>query len=162
MSNISYIFFSQSKSPFSQWHPCVFKVNDQTYFTAEQYMMHQKAILFGDQEAARLIMSTKDPRKHKSLGRKVKGFNEDVWDANRIRIVYEGNYAKFTQNPRLLKALMETVNKTLVEASPWDSVWGIGLDADDPRSLDPATWKGENLLGFTLTKLCNDLLTKKS
>ena len=136
--------------PFSQWHKCAFVVNGVSYNCAEQFMMAQKAILFGDSDTLKEIMDTDNPKTQKSLGRKVKDFDPLRWDRLKLSVVYIGNYAKFTQNPSLKVALMSTGEKTMVEASPYDKVWGIGLDASSPDALDRNTWHGENYLGRAL------------
>jgi ribA/ribD-fused uncharacterized protein len=128
---------------------------------AEQYMMHGKAVLFGDAEMAARILEAKTPKEHKALGREVRGFDGARWESERERIVYEGNHAKFTQNPELLKALLATAGTELVEASPLDRIWGVGLSAEDPRIQDPAAWRGLNLLGKVLTRLREDLLVTR-
>ncbi len=120
--------------------------------------MHGKAMLFGDTAIAAQILAAEHPRDHKALGRKVAGFDPAVWERERERIVYAGNRAKFTQDQALLDTLIATKGTTLVEASPFDKIWGIGLAADDPRAQDPAQWRGLNLLGIVLTKLRDDLL----
>jgi ribA/ribD-fused uncharacterized protein len=153
-----FTFFWQQESPFSQWHPSQFVVEGQRFMCAEQYMMHGKALLFGDLEVAMRILATSCPKGHKSLGRKVRGFDEQLWRRERERIVYEGNHAKFTQNAELLAALLATAGTELVEASPLDRIWGVGLAAEDPRIQDPAQWRGQNLLGKVLTRLREDLL----
>lgn len=149
-----YTFFYSG--PFSQWHRCRFTVDGVEYCSAEQYMMHQKALLFGDGEIAEQIMQATHPRVQKALGRKVRNFDADRWTAVCRDIVYRGNYAKFSQNEDKKAALLATTG-TLVEASPYDRIWGIGLGADDPRRLDPKTWKGTNWLGEVLTKVRDDL-----
>lgn len=157
-----FTFFWRQESPFSQWHPCGFVVGGARFTCAEQYMMHGKAVLFGDEEMAARILEAKTPKEHKALGRKVRGFDGARWERERERIVYEGNQAKFTQNPELLKALLATAGTELVEASPLDRIWGVGLSAEDPRIQDPATWRGLNLLGKVLTRLREDLLVTRS
>lgn len=134
----------------SQWYPCKFKVDDITYTSAEQYMMAEKAKLFKDEEIRTEILNTSDPRKCKSLGRKVKHFDKDVWNKNKIRIVNKGNKEKFMQNDALKQFLISTGDKVLVEASPTDRIWGIGLGKNNPDALDPTKWRGKNLLGFAL------------
>ena len=148
-----YCFFWRSESPFSQWHPSEFEVNGVSYVTAEQYMMHHKALLFGDDEVAAKILATDSPKAQKALGRKVRNFDNATWVSNRERIVYEGSRAKFTQSAALRKALLATGDAELVEASPLDKIWGIGLAAEDPRARDPTQWQGLNLLGKVLTRL---------
>jgi ribA/ribD-fused uncharacterized protein len=148
--------------PFSQWHPSQFEVGGEVFVTAEQFMMAGKARLFGDEAMRERIMATKSPRTQKQLGRKVAGYQDDVWPAAAKKIVYDGNHAKFTQNPDLLETLLATAGTTLVEASPYDRRWGIGLREDDPRALDRATWRGTNWLGEVLTRLRDDLLKEKA
>jgi ribA/ribD-fused uncharacterized protein len=145
--------------PFSQWHPCTFIEDTQAYNCAEQYMMAKKALLFADLATHNQIMLSLTPHHQKALGRTVKGFDKAIWDRVARAIVYQGNYHKFSQNPDLMAALTATSGTTVVEASPVDRIWGIGLAADNPLCMDRATWKGLNWLGEALTNLRNDLLT---
>lgn len=156
-----YTFFFTEAAPFSQWYACEFVAEGLRFNCAEQYMMWGKARLFGDEEVAKEIMEAKHPREHKALGRKVKGYDEQKWREHRERIVKDGNRAKFTQNAELLALLEGTVGTELVEASPYDKIWGIGLAESDPRAHDPAKWKGQNLLGKVLTELREELLAAK-
>lgn len=144
--------------PFSQWHPSFFKIGGITYNCAEQYMMAEKARLFRDGKNLVKIMSTSNPKDQKRYGRQVQNFNEIKWNSVARNIVYRGNYAKFTQNPELKKKLIETAGTTLVEASPYDTIWGIGLAKEDPRTKNRSEWLGTNWLGKTLTKLRNDII----
>ena len=134
----------------SQWYPCQFEVEGVTYTSAEQYMMAEKAKLFGDEEIRTEILSTSDPRTCKALGRKVKNFDKAVWDKEKEHIVRKGNTKKFLQNSALRNFLLSTGDKVLVEASPTDRVWGIGMGKNNPDALDPQKWRGQNLLGFAL------------
>ena len=143
------------KGPFSQWEPIGFTVDGVYYKRAEHYMMAEKAKLFNDQASWENIIKTDHPRDAQDFGRKVKGFNQKVWDLEKYGIVYDGNYYKFTQNPIYKQILTDTGDKILVEASPVDVVWGIGLAEDHPDSSDPHKWLGENMLGFALTNLRN-------
>ena len=152
-----YTFFWRSDSPFSQWYPSRFKLDGRTFRHAEQYMMFGKAILFGDREIAEQIMRAKSPKEQKALGRKVRKFDEKRWKAQRENIVYRGNHAKFTQSQDLYDALMATGKTELVEASPVDRIWGVGLAEDNPRILQRSHWRGLNLLGKILTRLRDDL-----
>lgn len=154
-----FTFFWQG--PFSQWHRCSFSLDGVTYNCAEQFMMHQKAVLFGDTEIAAAILNAADPKAQKALGRRVSGFDETHWNEVARRIVYVGNRAKFTQNDALKAKILATSGTTLVEASPYDAVWGIGLSATDPRAQSRNTWKGKNWLGEVLTAL-RDRLHEKS
>jgi ribA/ribD-fused uncharacterized protein len=153
-----FTFFWRPDSPFSQWHACTFVVDGATFACAEQFMMHGKARLFGDDEIAAQILETLDPRTHKALGRKVRGFDDRAWKAAREDIVYAGNRAKFTQNPALLATLLATAGTELVEASPMDRIWGIGMASSNPAAVDRTKWKGQNLLGRILTRLRDDLV----
>jgi len=156
-----FTFFFTEANPFSQWYRCTFTVGENTFNCAEQYMMHGKALLFADRETAAKILAADHPRQHKALGRKVKPFDDATWKRERAAIVRAGNHAKFTQNAELLDQLLATKGTTLVEASPYDKIWGIGLAATDPRAQDPAQWKGQNLLGKILTELRDQLLAER-
>lgn len=158
MTSERFTFFFTEASPFSQWYRCRFEDRGHTFNCAEQFMMHGKAVLFGDSEVAAEILAAGHPRVHKALGRKVRGFDNNVWLAERERIVMAGNRAKFTQDAALKAALLATRGNTLVEASPFDKIWGVGLGADNPRIQTRAHWRGKNLLGVILTKLRDELL----
>lgn len=150
-----FVFFwrpEEANGLFGQWWPSKFMVDGKEYVTAEQYMMAGKARLFGDNDVELQIIKTTDPKKQKALGRKVQNFDEQAWKSNCVRIVTEGNLAKFTQDADLKKSLLETGKKTLVEASPLDKIWGIGMDSKNQSATKPAEWKGTNLLGVALMK----------
>lgn len=136
----------------SQWWACRFVVDGVTYSSTEQWMMAGKARLFGDAEALAEILSETDPAKVKKLGRTVRGFDEARWEEARSELVTRGNVEKFSQDPKLRGFLLNTGDAILVEASPYDTVWGIGLRAEDARAKDPTTWQGLNLLGFALMR----------
>lgn len=160
--NLSFEFFFRSRSPFSQWYISQFKVDGIKYWCMEQYMMAEKARLFKDSESLNKILSeTKSQKNIKALGRRVKNFDDKVWNKNKLDIVYKGNKAKFSQNKELYNILISTGDKILVEANPWDRIWGIGMSCDDANATDPRRWKGENLLGFTLMKVRLDLLNSR-
>ena len=122
----------------------------QTYTTAEQYMMAEKAKLFGDEEIRQQILRERDPMTCKRLGRKVRDFEKEVWDARCGDIVVAGNIAKFSQNPEMKAFLMATGNAILAEGAPRDRIWGIGMGKNNPLAQNPSNWKGKNLLGFAL------------
>lgn len=134
----------------SQWFQSKFTVDAQEFTTAEQYMMYRKALLFNDSGVAAKILDTKSPRTVKSLGRQVQGFRESVWKDHREQIVYDGNYAKFSQSEMLKKLLLDTGESILAEASPYDMIWGIGLDPKHKNAKNPVAWPGKNLLGNAL------------
>ena len=112
---------------YSQWYPSSFTIDGNQFVTCEQYMMYEKAILFGDKEIADKILLTELPNEQKALGKLVKGFDRTLWDQHCFSIVYQGNLAKFTQNPELKEELIATGDRVLVEASPYDFIWGIKL-----------------------------------
>jgi ribA/ribD-fused uncharacterized protein len=149
----AFTFSFAAKSPFSQWFPCSFVDGEHDFCCMEQYMMHGKALLFGDTVIAAEMLATVDPKTHKALGRKVTPFDDKVWRAHREVIVMRGNHAKFSQNAELRAQLLATAGTTLVEASPFDRIWGIGLGATNPLAQQRSTWRGQNLLGQILTKL---------
>ena len=134
----------------SQWWPSPFVVDGVRYATAEHYMMVGKARLFGDEATASRMLAAPSPGAVKALGRQIPGFDQAAWDKHRFEIVVAGNVAKFGHNPDLGDYLRRTGSRILVEASPMDRVWGIGLTATDPRVSDPEQWRGLNLLGFAL------------
>jgi ribA/ribD-fused uncharacterized protein len=141
------------KHVLSQWWPAAFSIDNHRYSTAEHYMMAQKAKLFGDKQAFAAIIASQSPSDAKDLGRKVRDFDESIWSNHRFDIAVRGNTAKFHQNTELRDWLLGTGTQVLVEASPTDKIWGIGLAADDKRAQDPRTWQGLNLLGFALMKV---------
>ena len=143
---------------FSQWYDSRFFLDGVSFATAEHYMMHHKALLFGDDETAQRVLKANTPGEAKALGRSVRGFDEAVWVRQRLEIVVAGNVAKFSQSNRLRSFLLSTHDRVLVEASPVDRIWGIGLEANHPDAGNPAKWPGENLLGFALMEVRKKLL----
>ena len=162
---VDYLFFWGHQKPksgiasscFSQWYDSPFVVDNQTYPTAEHYMMAGKAELFGDQASKEQILAAATPGDAKKLGRHVQGFNDERWLAYRFDIVVAANLAKFSQHADLKAFLLSTGDRILVEASPVDPIWGIGLAADDPLAMNPYTWRGLNLLGFALMSVRDQL-----
>lgn len=137
---------------FSQWWPCRFQVRGVEYRSAEQFMMAGKARLFGDDATLARILAEPDPAKVKRLGRAVRGFEEERWRAHRFELVSYGSVEKFRQDEVLRATLEATAEAILVEASPSDRIWGVGLSRQSPAVADPAKWRGLNLLGFALTR----------
>lgn len=163
---IKYLFFwghqpskdgSITKTCLSQWWKSDFTVNTDTYCCMEQYMMAEKARLFNDKEILEKIMKSNHPKQIKDLGRQVKNFNEDLWSKRRYAIIRNGNYGKFIQNDDLRQFLIKAKEQVMVEASPYDKVWGIGMSADDKSIENPLSWKGSNLLGFALMEVRDEL-----
>ncbi len=164
---LDYIFFwghhmkpgKITKACFSQWFPVNFTIDGTTYSSAEQYMMAEKARVFDDADTWQLILASEDPREIKALGRLVKNFDEDKWSQVAPDIVVKGNLHKFVQNPELRSFLIATHGKVLVEASPYDKIWGIGMQASEAGISNPNNWCGTNLLGFALMEV-RDILSK--
>lgn len=194
-----FTFFWKTHSPFSQWHPSIFELNNHRFTSAEQFMMFCKASLFKDSEIAKKIMDMNNEviilrdtsgneigrkdsvlkkysegqvtqkdilndkellkewnaaqKKIKDSGREVKNYNEKIWSEKRINYVARGSYEKFSQNKDIKDILMATGNSIMVEASPYDKIWGIGMGKDDLRAKIPSKWLGLNLLGKVLTNL---------
>ena len=141
----------------SNWYASEFMIEGKTFSSMEQFMMHQKALLFNDQQVAKQIMETNDPSIIKALGRQVAGYNEIDWNGIRQIVVYEGLIAKFSQNESLKNKLLTTKDALLVECSISDKIWGNGLSITDPDRLSKEKWKGQNLLGYTLMKVRDKL-----
>ena len=141
------------KGCLSQWYPSSFFSIATNYCCMEQYMMSHKAKLFGDDEIKQQILFCQDPKKIKALGQKVQNFDEAIWGKAKYSIVLNGNYLKFSQNPKLKDFLLKTGNEILVEASPYDSVWGIKMSESNQDAQNPLKWRGQNLLGFALMEV---------
>ena len=137
----------QNDGYLSNWYPSPFTVDGKHFVNSEHYFMWKKVMLF-EPELEQLILSTKDPKEMKSIGQKVKNYNNSEWSAVRYEIMKEALFHKFSQNPKLLNNLMWTGNSGIIEASPSDRVWGIGITAVEALMDKP--WKGQNLLGKAL------------
>ena len=135
-----------------QWWPSRFTIGGVEYRGAEQWMMAEKARMFGDGKMLEAILATDSPKAMKAFGRAVRGFQKDVWEARCYGLVLEGNLAKFSQDAGLREYLLSTGRRVLVEASPLDRIWGIGMGKNNPDAGDPMKWRGRNLLGFALTE----------
>ena len=144
---------SVDKSCFSQWFPAPFSVDGHEYATAEHCMMAQKALLFGDDDVFAQVLQAATPKQAKDLGRQVRGYQEDIWQAQRFAIVKAANLAKFSQHSQLQSFLLASGDLVLVEASPVDHIWSIGLAADHAHAREPNKWQGLNLLGFALMQV---------
>jgi ribA/ribD-fused uncharacterized protein len=161
---LKYVFFwghQPSKSGitascFSQWYGAPFVVDGQRYPTAEHFMMAEKAAIFGDQATRELVLQAPNPGAAKALGRQVRGFDEATWLEHRFTIVTRASEAKFAQNAELGLFLKQTGSRVLVEASPVDRIWGVGLAQDDEKVSNPNLWRGLNLLGFALMHVRDD------
>jgi ribA/ribD-fused uncharacterized protein len=147
------------KGPLSQWYGAYedqdggFVYDTIKYNCAEQWMMARKAYIFNDFDMMSDILKEKNPKNQKALGRKVVGYKQEVWDKVKKKIVFMGNVLKFSQNPSLYIFLNKTKGLTLVEAAPWDKVWGCGTGPEDERTFNEEQWQGENLLGKMIMKV---------
>ena len=155
MKNDKYFFFWKHR--LSQWHIVNFNVDNYIYNCCEQFMMHRKALLMGDTFAAEIILGEKNPAQHQTLGRQIQNFNQELWDSYKYNIVLQGNRARFHQSPQCRELLLATGDKLIVEASPYDKVWGIGKGASDPDIMDETKWNGQNLLGKVLTQVREEI-----
>ncbi|GAB3735982.1 NADAR family protein [Hymenobacter agri] len=161
-ARVKYLFFwgnqpskdgTITKSCLSQWWLADFVVAGLTYRSTEHWMMAEKARLFDDEAALRQILMARSPAEAKKLGREIQHFEPEMWEARKVDIVVAGNLHKFSQHPELQKFLLSTGDRVLVEASPVDTIWGIGLAADSPAAATPEQWLGPNLLGFALMEV---------
>lgn len=164
--NLEYIYFwghrkgdKINQSCMSQWFEMPFDVNGIRYNTAEHWMMAEKALIFEDHKIHQQILNCSTAKEAKSLGRKVKLFNPDTWEEYRYDVVKRGNFHKFTQNKELAEYLKSTGDKILVETSPYDDIWGIGMSVNDPGIDNLYVWNGLNLLGFALMEV-RDILNE--
>ncbi|WP_394846318.1 NADAR family protein [Pendulispora brunnea] len=144
----------------SQWFPADFSVDGVDYPTAEHFMMMEKARLFKDDIACERLLHAGPPAIAKEIGRSVRNYDDDAWASARVDAVVRGNLAKFGQNSDLARFLLGTQKRVLVEASPRDRIWGIGLGKDNPAARDPRRWRGQNLLGFALMDVRERLAEK--
>ena len=163
--DLKYVFFwghqpgknGITASCFSQWYGAPFVVDGRRYATAEHFMMAEKAALFGDESTRELVLQAPNPGAAKALGRQVRGFDEAIWLEHRFAIVTRASEAKFAQNADLGLFLKQTGSRVIVEASPVDAIWGIGLAMDDEGAGNPNLWRGLNLLGFALMQVRDDM-----
>lgn len=149
------------ESCLGQWWESRFEADGVEYTYAEQYMMAEKARMFGDEAMLEKIMGAVYPKEMKAYGRAVQGFDKETWDKACYAVVKRGNAAKFSQDLALWAFLKGTKGRILVEASPRDRIWGIGMGRSAPDATDPLKWRGTNLLGFALTEVRDELLKKE-
>lgn len=159
-NNPEYLFFYKTAHPFSNFHPSKFVVQGQLFHWAEQYIMYRKALEFGDHASAKRILEAKTPAECKTLGRRVKGFDEERWAEVREQVAFDAVWHKFASHRKLREFLLNTAEQVLVEASPSDRIWGIGYAEQD--ALDYRFQWGENLLGKTLMLVREKLRLQQS
>lgn len=148
-----FVFFWETADIYSNWHPSKFEMQGNQFVNSEQAMMYEKAKLMGDLNIMEKVLQTKNPKDIKALGRQVTPWNEDLWQKHRLEIVTKVCLAKFRTNPDMAQKLKNTGGKIIVEASPYDKVWGIGMKDNEEGVENPANWKGLNLLGEALMKV---------
>jgi len=161
-NNMKFVFFwghqplkngNIGKSCFSQWYEQSFEQEGIVYPTAEHWMMAEKARLFNDNEVLTKIIESPSAPEVKKFGRQIKSFEKSTWDEHKFEIVKKGNLLKFEQNKDLKTFLLNTNDRIIVEASPYDNIWGIGMSVNDENVNNPSNWKGENLLGYALMEV---------
>ena len=135
---------------FSNWYPSKFVADGICFTSMEQFMMYRKAVWFQDHEIAEQILATEDAARIKELGRMVAGYEDSIWSGIRQMVVYEGLIEKFSQNSELCEQLLSTGDAILAECAVIDRIWGIGVAMDVPKRLDPSKWREQNLLGYAL------------
>ena len=158
----THVYFYGGDTVFSNWHsrPNMIKaIGGHTFNNSEQAFMWTKAKFFKDDEIADKILHEPDPRENKKLGRLVKNYNDIEWNKRRVAAMLSVNILKYMQNPDYMQELLKTGDRILVEASPYDTIWGVGLHYTDPLILDEKNWRGENLLGRVLMDIRRDYLS---
>ncbi len=151
----THVYFYGGPAIYSNWYgnpeiPDQFKHRGHWFSNTEQAFMWEKAMTFGDEQMAEEILDTPNPKDVKALGRKIKNFDSAKWDACSLAIMTSVNLSKYSQNEAFKKELLETGDRILVEASPYDKIWGVGLHYTDDKILDEKNWQGKNLLGIAL------------
>lgn len=153
----------------SNWYPCVFNAEyegkEYTFYNSEQYFMFVKAKTFGDEEnALKILLEGKNPKKAKTYGRMVKNYDDEKWNEIRYKVMVDANMAKYSQNDELKELLLnpELEGKHYVESSPVDRIWGVGLSEDNPLVDDESNWNGQNLLGKALDEVRDKLMNVKN
>ena len=141
----------------SNWYLSPFASDGLHFSSMEQYMMHRKALCFQDADAAQEILSTDSVGKIKALGRAVRNYDDLIWNGLRQIAVYQGLLEKFRQNEDLRAALLGTGDAVLAECAVRDRIWGIGLSMKDERRFQMEAWRGQNLLGFALMMVRENL-----
>jgi ribA/ribD-fused uncharacterized protein len=139
------VYFYGRSSPFSKHHVSPFVVKGEKYACVEQFIVAEKARLFGDDDILALVMKEKTPAGLQHLEREIRDYDHEVWKKKRFGVACRGLIAKFGQDQELFAKLMETGDKHVAEANPWDRVWGVGLGAVRASRGEP--WRGKNLLG---------------
>lgn len=148
----THVYFYQG--PFSNWDRCIIEhpVDKVKFPTSEHAFMYQKAFFFKDEAAMQAVLdpANRHPKVVKAIGRRVKNYDDAAWENARFSFMVQVNLWKFQQSDDHRAALRKTGDRILVEASPYDTIWGVGLAEDDLDIQDQLKWKGRNLLGQSL------------
>uniref|UniRef100_A0A914HJL4 NADAR domain-containing protein n=1 Tax=Globodera rostochiensis TaxID=31243 RepID=A0A914HJL4_GLORO len=167
----AFLCFFTKVYAFSNHHPAVFRIEDSLFCCSEQYYMWRKTKHFGFDRAAEEIMEMQHAGTIKRLGtadtlrerRRIgmepnsREFDHDEWREVKEEIMLTALRAKFTQNAKMLRMLVDTCDAVLVEASPTDTYWGVGRAIDSEEIEDPQKWRGTNRLGILLQRLRMEL-----
>lgn len=151
----THVFFWKNKTPFSNFYHKPFTYKGYPLLFSEQGFMLEKAQLFDPSMIDKIVHATR-PDEAKQYGREIKNYKDKVWANRRYDAMVKVLTAKF-QDPELKAILLRTGDRILVEASPYDRIWGVGLAENDPRILDERNWRGQNLLGKALMQVRDQL-----
>ena len=151
----THVYFYGGPAIYSNWYsnpenPRQFLRKNHWFANTEQAFMYEKALIFDDYEMAEKILLTPNPKEVKALGRQIKNFDAEIWSDVARGVMTSVNLDKYCQNPLFEKELLKTGNRILVEASPYDKIWGVGLHYTDDAILDEKNWVGKNWLGKAL------------
>lgn len=151
----THVFFYSGRQAFSNWHhsPDQLIMRGLSFDHSEGAFMAMKAWFFMDLDAVAACHAEKDPCAVKAIGRTIRGYDDAAWSLVRLGFMAYVNLLKYRQNPEMAAELLGTGDRTLVEASPVDQVWGVGLAEDDPLIQSPSNWRGTNLLGVALMQV---------
>ena len=150
------VFFHKPSEPYgflSNWYSSPFDLDGVHFSSAEQFIMYQKCMIFGDEESAYRVLGTKDTKEQQYIGRTAKGYVSKIWAGVRQVVALRALMAKFEQNEDLKQKLLETGDAILVECARTDKIWACGIRLDDDKRFDAANWDGENILGFALMEV---------
>jgi ribA/ribD-fused uncharacterized protein len=167
MTEETYICFwkpNETNGYLGNWYNSPFTIDNIQFINSEQYFMWRKLKEFdpdNDQLEKELLKST-NSAEMKAIGQQVKNYKDKVWATIRYDVMKTGLLQKFIQNPHLLTKLLNTKDAILVEASPRDKIWGIGLNAEHAMSVGKENWPGENLLGKCLMEVREMLKNTKN
>ncbi len=150
------VFFHKPEEPhgyLSNWYPSPFDLDGVHFSSAEQYIMFQKCMIFGDEASAKAVLATDDPETQQAIGRNAKGYVGAVWAGQRQLVAVRGLLVKFNQNEDLKQKLLDTGDSYLVECAHSDTIWACGVRLNEDERFDAGKWRGQNILGFALMEV---------